>query len=92
MTLALRLGKTLHELQREMSASELLYWLAYDKVNPIGDRRGDIQAAQIATAVYQSQGVKVSLPDILLQWGEPEEDNNNASGLEAFLSNLSNLS
>ncbi|MBD1229132.1 phage tail assembly protein T [Xenorhabdus griffiniae] len=90
MTLALRLGKTLHELQREMSASELLYWLAYDTISPIGDRRSDIQAAQIATAVYQSQGGKVALPDILLQWGEPEEDSDNDnSGLEAFLSNLS---
>ncbi|WP_329840787.1 hypothetical protein [Xenorhabdus bovienii] len=31
MTLALRLGKTLYELQRDLSASELLCWMAYDQ-------------------------------------------------------------
>ncbi|MBD2800747.1 DUF4035 domain-containing protein [Xenorhabdus sp. 42] len=91
MTLALRLGKTLHELQRDLSASELLYWLEYNRLSPLGDRRGDVQAAQIATAVYQSQGGKVSLNDTLLQWGEPETDtgHDSTSGLEAFLSTLS---
>ncbi|MDC9591064.1 DUF4035 domain-containing protein [Xenorhabdus sp. XENO-10] len=90
MTLALRLGKTLHELQRDMSASEFLCWLAYDRVSPLGDRRGDIQSAQIAAAVYQSQGGKVGIHDALLQWGEPDTpEDNDDSGLEAFLSNLS---
>ncbi|WP_167386033.1 phage tail assembly protein T [Xenorhabdus miraniensis] len=88
MTLALRLGKTLSELQREMSASEWLLWLEYDRLSPLGDQRSDIQAAQIASAVYQSQGVKVSLHDALLQWGEPDTDPDGASGLEAFLSTL----
>ncbi|OKO99382.1 phage tail assembly protein T [Xenorhabdus eapokensis] len=89
MTLALRLGKTLHELQREMSASELLCWLEYDRLSPLGDERGDIQAAQITAAVYQSQGGKVALRDALLQWGEPEAEPDRSSGLEDFLSNLS---
>ncbi|MDX7992965.1 phage tail assembly protein T [Xenorhabdus littoralis] len=90
MTLALRLGKTLHELQRDLSASELLCWLEYDRLSPLGDRRGDIQAAQMAAAVYQSQGGRVGLKDILLQWGEPATpDDDNLSGLQAFLSNLS---
>ncbi|MDE9455867.1 phage tail assembly protein T [Xenorhabdus bovienii] len=90
MTLALRLGKTLHELQRDLSASELLCWMAYDRRSPLSDRRGDIQAAQIASAVYQSQGAKVSLTDALLQWGdEPRQDDQAFSDLEGFLSNLS---
>ncbi|CDG91785.1 Gp14 [Xenorhabdus bovienii str. feltiae Florida] len=90
MTLALRLGKTLHELQRDMSASELLCWMAYDRRSPLSDRRGDIQAAQIASAVYQSQGGKVKLEDALLQWGaDPPQDDQALSGLEGFLSNLS---
>ncbi|MBD2786415.1 DUF4035 domain-containing protein [Xenorhabdus sp. DI] len=89
MTLALRLGKTLSELQRDMSASELLLWLEYNRLSPLGDRRGDIQAAQIAAAVYQSQGGKFTLHDTLLNWGEPETEPDSAPGLEAFLSNLS---
>ncbi|CDG20590.1 protein of unknown function [Xenorhabdus poinarii G6] len=47
LTLALRLGKTLSALQRELSASELMLWMAYDRENPLSDRRGDIQAAYI---------------------------------------------
>nr|WP_279627420.1 DUF4035 domain-containing protein [Xenorhabdus kozodoii] len=34
----------------------------------------NFQAAQIASAVYQSQGVKVSLNDTLLKWGNPDEE------------------
>ncbi|AOM40025.1 phage tail assembly protein T [Xenorhabdus hominickii] len=89
MTLALRLGKTLQELQAGLSASELQLWLEYDRLSPLGDRRGDIQAAQITAAVYQSQGGKVSLQDTLLHWGEAETPPDNAADLEAFLSNLS---
>ncbi|MDE1476506.1 DUF4035 domain-containing protein [Xenorhabdus bovienii] len=86
LTLALRLGKTLSELQGGLSASELMLWLAYDRENPLSDRRGDIQAAQIASAVYQSQGVKVGLSEALLQWGNPDEES--ADDFENFFANL----
>ncbi|MBI6550211.1 phage tail assembly protein T [Xenorhabdus lircayensis] len=86
LTLALRLGKTLSELQGGLSASELMLWMAYDRENPLSDRRGDIQAAQIASAVYQSQGAKVSLSDALLQWGNPDEEEQD--DFEHFFANL----
>ncbi|MBD2812200.1 DUF4035 domain-containing protein [Xenorhabdus sp. Vera] len=86
LTLALRLGKTLSELQGGLSASELVLWLAFDRENPLSDRRGDIQAAQIASAVYQSQGAKVSLNDALLQWGDPDEEK--SDDFENFFANL----
>ena len=87
MTLALRLGRTLAELRATLTASELQMWIAYDRQSPIGDIRGDIQAAQIVSAVYGAQGAKVSLDDALLQWGENEsdEEKNPFSGLEAAL-------
>lgn len=72
MTLALRLGKTLAELaghQAPMTARELIQWMAFDQLSPISDRRGDVHAAQIATAVYQSQGAKVDFEDVLIDWG-----------------------
>ncbi len=34
-----------------MSASELSEWLAYDRLDPIGGYRGDIQSAVIACAM-----------------------------------------
>ncbi len=87
MTLALRLGRTLAELRATLTASELQMWIAYDRQSPIGDMRGDVQAAQIVSAVYGAQGAKVSLDDALLQWGENEsdEENNPFSGIEAAL-------
>ncbi len=90
MTLALRLGRTLGELGRTLSASELKMWIEYDRRSPIGDIRGDIQAAQVAAAVFNSRGGKVSLQDVVLRWGEQEAagGSDGAAGLEAFLSNL----
>ncbi len=55
-----------------MTASELLMWIEFDRQSPVGDIRGDIQAAQIVSAVYGSQGVKVPLEDAILRWGGEE--------------------
>lgn len=87
MTLALRLGRTLAELRATLTASELQMWIAYDRQSPIGDMRGDVQAAQIVSAVYGAQGAKVSLDDALLQWSEddPAEKKDPFSSLEAAL-------
>ncbi|WP_243077746.1 DUF4035 domain-containing protein [Pantoea sp. MQR6] len=87
MALALRLGRTLHELKSTLTASELRMWIEFDRVNPISDRRGDIQAAQVATAVLNSQGAKVKLDDVLLQWREPELVEE-SDGLENFFAAL----
>lgn len=74
MTLALRLGRTVEELRQTMTARELTLWMAYDQQSPISDRRGDVQSAQVAMAVLQSQGAKVSFDDVLLDWGGGGED------------------
>jgi hypothetical protein len=34
-----------------MSSREFAYWLAYDSIEPIGDRRGDIQAGVVASTI-----------------------------------------
>lgn len=73
LKLALRLGKTLQELDK-MPASEIYLWIAYDGLSPIGDERGDIHAAQISSSVYQSQGSKVKLNDVLIKWQKEEKD------------------
>jgi hypothetical protein len=41
-------------------------WIAYDRMSPIGDWRGDVQAAQISAAAFNAQGGKVNLPDLVL--------------------------
>ncbi|ELQ6001571.1 phage tail assembly protein T [Cronobacter dublinensis] len=87
MTLALRLGRTLLELKQTMTASELRMWIEFDRLNPISDRRGDIQAAQVSAAILNSQGAKVSVDDVILQWSTPEHEESNA-GLEDFFAAL----
>ena len=87
MTLALRLGRTLDELKQTLTASELRMWIEFDRINPISDRRGDIQAAQISAAVLNSQGAKVSMDDVILQWNAPEQEDSSA-GLESFFAAL----
>ncbi|POP44925.1 hypothetical protein CHU32_13655 [Superficieibacter electus] len=82
MSLALRLGRTLAELRQSMTASELMMWIEYDRHSPVGDVRGDIQAAQITSAVYGAQGAKVALNDVLLQWSGDE----NAEAEDPFAS------
>ncbi|HCL6723007.1 MULTISPECIES: phage tail assembly protein T [Enterobacteriaceae] len=87
MSLALRMGRTLSELRQNMTASELLMWIEFDRQSPVGDIRGDIQAAQIVSAVYGSQGVKVPLEDAILRWGDEElsAPEDPFAGLEAAL-------
>ncbi|MHA3387801.1 phage tail assembly protein T [Yersinia pseudotuberculosis] len=87
MALALRLGRTLHELQVTMTASELAMWIEYDAISPISDRRGDFHAAQISSAIYQAHGNKVSMEEMLLQWQETEPGED-TQGLEMFFESL----
>ena len=88
MTLALRLGRTVHELTQTITASELKMWIEFDRLSPIGDKRGDIQAALVASSVYRSQGGKATLDDMLLLWGPQPEEDDGGSGLEDFLEKL----
>lgn len=83
MALALRMGRTVGELLDTMSAAELLLWRAYDDESPISDRRGDVLAAQVAAAV-QSQGQKVGIGDLLMDWS-PAPDEEGGDGGASFM-------
>jgi len=45
-----------------------MLWRALNQISPISDYRKDVHAAQIAAAVYQSQGAKISINDVLINW------------------------
>lgn len=87
MSLALRMGRTLQELRQAITASELKMWIEFDRISPVGDWRQDAQAAQIAVATLNSQGGKFTIPDVMLKWGEQEEDGE-ISKLEEWMSGL----
>lgn len=82
LALALRLGKTLHELRSEMSAEELLLWKAFNEQSPISDIRGDVQAAIVAAAALQAQGAKISALDMLPTWSRPAEESTEEEQVE----------
>lgn len=87
MSLALRMGCTLHELRQTITASELKMWIEFDRISPIGDWRTDAQAAQIAVATLNAQGGKFTIPDVMLKWGEQEEGAD-VSELEEWMSSI----
>lgn len=63
-------------------------WIAYDRLSPIGDWRGDVQAAQISASVFNAQRGKANIADLLLKWGGEEEDGEEDSELEKWMSDL----
>ena len=87
MSLALRLGRSLNELRQSLTANELKMWIEFDRISPIGDWRGDIHAAQIATAAINAQGGKATLDEMILKWGQQDPDEE-ISDLETWMSNI----
>ncbi|WP_343711188.1 phage tail assembly protein T [Kosakonia radicincitans] len=87
MSLALRMGRTLHELRQTITASELKMWIAFDRVSPVGDWRSDAQAAQIAVATLNAQGGKYEIKDLILKYGSQDETEG-ISDLEEWMENL----
>ena len=51
---------TVGELSAKLSASELYEWMAYDRFDPIGGYRQDIQTAHLLYAKYRDDDNKIS--------------------------------
>lgn len=62
-------------------------WIAYDRVSPIGDWRGDVQAAQVSAAAFNAQGGKFEIKDLILKFGQQDEAEE-ISDIEEWMSNL----
>jgi hypothetical protein len=43
---------------REMSYDDFLTWQAFDRMSPIGDQRGDWQAASICSAIFNAMAIR----------------------------------
>lgn len=52
----------MRECQRWVSSHEFAEWEAYDRLEPIGPRRADLNAATIAATVMNSRRTKGSQP------------------------------
>lgn len=61
--LAAHLGMTVAEMLARTSSRELTEWMAYERrAGPLGARRGDIHAAIISAAIYNTNRKKGSRP------------------------------
>lgn len=59
---------------RGMTWQQFLEWKAYDQVQPLGDERGDWQAASICAALMTAITRKVFSPEtFLLKFRDPDE-------------------
>ena len=63
--LAGHLNMTVKQLCAEMDADELAEWMAFAGYEPIGDRRGDLQAAIAATAAFRALGANAKPDDFV---------------------------
>ena len=60
--LALRLGRTVAELLYTLSSEELSEWIAFHRLSPIDDQRGDLQAGLIASVIANAHRSPQSRP------------------------------
>ena len=65
--LALVLGMTVAELNQRMSSRELSEWMAFYRIEPFGDVRGDVQAAVIAQSTLAPHMDKGKKPPELVE-------------------------
>jgi len=70
--LALALGRTVGELERELSNSEFVEWQVFARTWPFGEKRLDLHFAQLCHLIASALGSKTSINDWMLRT-DPEE-------------------
>jgi hypothetical protein len=80
------MGRTVRELLGEMDSHELSEWMAFDMVDPVGGKRGDYQAATVASTIANANRGKgqraLHINDFMPEYGVPEQ----VGSLESWLS------
>jgi hypothetical protein len=71
------MGRTVEELLGVISSRELSEWMAFDQVEPIGGRRGDLQAGVVAATVANVNRAKgqraYDVTDFVPEYGRKAE-------------------
>jgi hypothetical protein len=65
--LALALGRTVGELERDMSHGEFVEWQVFARSWPFGEKRLDILFAQLCHLIASALGNKTSISDWMLR-------------------------
>lgn len=87
--MALALGKTVAQLEREMSSAEFSEWIAYSHLEPFGERRADQRAwllvAHASNMMRDPQKHDATdLRTILPEWQPPQEPEDVAAKIDRF--------
>jgi hypothetical protein len=64
-------------LLEEISSDELTEWAAYDRIDPFGSHRSDMQAASICywvTLPNAKKGAKFKMSDFMLKFGTADDE------------------
>lgn len=70
------MGMSVKRCQREVDSAEFSEWQAFDRVEPIGQRRDDINAALIRKTIAASvskKGARLKLKSFLMDWWEDDK-------------------
>lgn len=69
------MGKVRGSMMREMTSQEFTEWQAFSLIEPIGDRRRDIQSASVCVAISSALGAKTKIKHWLPDYDkEPIEE------------------
>jgi hypothetical protein len=74
--LALKMGRTVAELQRSMSSAEFGEWVAFYSIEPFGDRIDDLRSGVIASTVAnvnRGKDAPIVRPLDLIPWAQVPE-------------------
>jgi len=89
--LALKLGKTVSQLSRELSSKELTEWMAFYSLEPFDDLRADLRAGIISSTIanaHRTKG-KAFKPSDFMPYLEKEEENlDEATAIKRMFSSM----
>lgn len=73
--MALAWSCTKAEAKRRCTVKEFAEWIAYDRIDPIGEQRADLRMAVLATVVARSGGSKTAKPsDFIPRFDAPKAE------------------
>jgi len=72
--LAGHLGRTVSELEEELSSAELTEWIALLSIEPWGPYRDDYLSSVTAWASLSPWSKEIKLADLIPKWGQQEQE------------------
>jgi hypothetical protein len=82
---------TVEEVNQRVSPTEFKWWMAYNRMSPIGPERQDYNFAMLASVlvnIHKTKGKAVAIKDMVLKWGKPKKA---AQGIDQMVKILKSI-